>query len=79
MKKSVVLTPKEEKKALKKEFQKRIAKLREVIPHNWKLLFIHDHPEYKAHSTLLTDVITCRSLHVDTLNKIEQWAKTLNK
>lgn len=75
---SGILTPREEKNALKRDFQKRTAKLKETLPHNWKLLFMHDHKEYKEYGALLTDVMSCRSLHLETLVKIEKWAKTLN-
>lgn len=78
MLKNKIITPRAEKKALKVDFEKRTAKLKSILPHNWKLLFIHDHKEYKEHATLLTDVMACRSLHLDTLIKIEKWAKTLN-
>lgn len=73
----MILTPREQQKALRKEFEKRTTKLRKKLPHNWKLLFIHDNPDYKPHGRLLSDVMSCRSLHLETLTKIEVWSLKL--
>jgi hypothetical protein len=74
-----IITPKQRRAQLKSDFLKRTAKLKKRLTHNWKLLFIHDHPEYKKHAQLLSDVMACRSLDVLTLERIEKWAKTLIK
>lgn len=74
-----VLSPKEEKEELKKKWSKRTKKLKAQLPATWKVLFIHDHEEYKDKSQLLSDVLAGRSMHLPTLEKIEGWAKKLKK
>lgn len=77
MSQKTILTPSAAKKALKEDFIKRTNALKEVLPRNWKLLFIHDNKDYKDHTSLLSDVMACRSLHLETLVKIEKWSKKL--
>lgn len=76
---SPIIPPRQRRIQVKKDFLKRTARLKNRLPHNWKLLFLHDNPEYKKHSQLLSDVMSCRSMHEETLVKIEKWAKTLTK
>lgn len=69
-----ILTPREEKELLKARVQSLAAKL----PANWILLFIHDNIEYKNRERFLSNVKRQKSLHAPTIEKIENWIKTLN-
>ncbi len=68
-----IVKPREEKKALKE----RVELLRPKLPTNWIVLFTHDNREYKGEETFLAQVIAGRSLSAGTIDKIEEWVKTL--
>lgn len=71
---NILIKPAEQRKKLKK----KVEELKEYLPHNWKLLFIHDNKQYSEQSAFLHNVINGLSLHEPTILLIEKWA-TENK
>lgn len=73
MKPTKLIKPREAAKLLKK----KLDKIRPKLPNNWRILFIHDHDEYKGQSEFLGNVIAGRSMHEETITKIETWVNQL--
>lgn len=57
--------------------RKRLKAIKKKLPDNWRILFIHDNQEYKGQSDFLGNVMAGRSLHEETIEKIDTWATNL--
>lgn len=73
--KTKLIKPREARALLKK----RVTALKKKLPDNWRILFMHDNKEYAGQSAFLGNVMAERSLHEETIEKIEKWVETLNE
>ena len=72
-----VITPREAKRKADEKLKNRIDKLKTKLPTNWIVLFVHDNNDYKGQSTFLSNVLAKRSMHLETIEKLETFVKQL--